>query len=111
MEPTLDRTPWRSMASELANRLRTDWRNGRMLSDPWSRAAHSMVQGWRIRLSRPPARRQATWAAPTTWKAFASRALVTLAAKVRPANQSPWRRWAGNRVSPGSRYIPKAKRR
>ena len=47
---------WRRTATQLIGRLRSDYRNGQILRDPWSRAAHYMVQGWCIRLSRPPAK-------------------------------------------------------
>ena len=39
---------WQKAAADLKTRLDADYRNHAMLCDPWARAAHSMVQGWRI---------------------------------------------------------------
>jgi hypothetical protein len=101
---------WRTAAYDMANRLRADWYNGLMLACPWSRAAHSMVQGWRIRLSRPPAKGNARVTARPTWKVFARLAVGILATKANHAKRSDWHRWAAARVGGGSRYIPKSKR-
>jgi len=60
---------WERAAGEMVERLGADRRNARMLADPWSRAAHSMVQGWRIRLSRPPANERTRTRPRPTWKA------------------------------------------
>ena len=63
-----DHDRWRRAAGGLKARLGTDYRNHRMLSDPWARAAHSMVQGWRNIASQgrldhvpKPRRRITTW--------------------------------------------------
>ena len=102
--------PWRAAACDMANRLRADWYNGLILAHPWSRAAHSMVQGWRIRLSRPPAKGNAPVAPRPTWREFARRGAGILASKKHRAGKSDWHRWAKNRRTAGSRYIPKGKR-
>jgi len=102
---------WRWPAGKLASRLRTDWRNARMLRDPWSRAAHSMVQGWRIRLSRPPANGDSPVAPRPTWKKFARLATGIAATRVSHARRTDWHLWATRRISGGSRYIPKARRK
>ena len=101
---------WRRSAGALVSRLRTDRHNSQLLRDPWSRAAHSMVNGWRIRLSRPPAKGNARVAPRPTWKEFARRGVGILASKRHYARKSDWRRWAQNRTTAGSRYIPKRER-
>ena len=55
MEATTNQA-WQRSVSGLISRLCTDGHNAQLLGDPWSRAAHCMVQGWRIRMSRPPAK-------------------------------------------------------
>jgi len=102
---------WRRVAGRLVSRLRVDWSNSLMLHAPWSRAAHYMVQGWRIRLSRPPAKGNAPVAPRPTWREFARRGAGILARTKHRANISDWHRWAKNRVTAGSRYIPKGKRK
>jgi len=94
----------------MATRLRVDWYNGLMLAHPWSRAAHSMVQGWRIRLSRPPARVNTRMLNRPNWVTFARLAVGIVATKANHARMSDWHLWANRRVSPGSRYIPKRNR-
>lgn len=101
---------WRPVIPQLVSRLRTDMRNALMLADPWSRAAHSMVQGWAIRLSRPPAQGNARRLARPTWATFARLAAAIAATKANHARESAWRLWASRRVSGGSRYIPKRDR-
>jgi hypothetical protein len=102
---------WVQAAPDLVNRLRTDWRNAQMLNRPWSRAAHNMVNGWRIRLSRPPAKGSARAASAKTWSEFARRAVGVAASRANYARKSNWHRWAQYKVSAGSRYIPKAMRK
>ncbi len=101
---------WKARASELVSRLRTDHHNGLMLRDPWSRAAHCMVQGWRIRLSRPPAKGNARATPRPTWRVFARLAVGIAATRANHARRSDWHLWATRRVSAGSRYVPKRKR-
>ena len=101
---------WRAAAADLLMRLRVDRYNGLMLADPWSRAADSMVTGWRIRLSHPPLKGNVRTAARPTWKVFARLAARIAAAMANHARRSDWRLWASRRVSGGSRYIPKSKR-
>jgi len=81
---------WRRSASNLAKRLHTDWRNSRILHDPWSRIAHSMVQGWRIRLSRPPAKGNARVTDRPTWQVFARLAVGIVAKTASRARQNDW---------------------
>jgi len=101
---------WRRSASGLISRLCTDRHNARILGNPWSRAAHSMVQGWRIRLSRPPAKGNSRVTARPTWRVFARLASGIAATKANHARRSDWHLWATRRVTAGSRYIPKGKR-
>jgi len=111
METTAKRSAkWRVAAADLLMRLRVDRYNGLMLAHPWSRAAHSMVAGWRIRLSQPPAKGNGRVTARPTWKVFARLAARIAAAMANHARRSDWRLWASRRVSGGSRYIPKSKR-
>ncbi|MBL7133990.1 MAG: hypothetical protein ISS78_07830 [Phycisphaerae bacterium] len=102
--------PWRAAACDMANRLRADWYNGLILAHPWSRAAHSMVQGWRIRLSRPPAKGNAHMTSRPTWRSFALLAAGIARTKANHARKSDWHLWATRRVTAGGRYIPKSKR-
>jgi len=101
---------WRAAAVDMANRLRTDRYNGLMLAHPWSRAANSMVTGWRIRLSQPPAKGNARVTARPTWEVFARLAAKIAARKAHHARRSDWYLWATRRVASGIRYIPKSKR-
>ena len=101
---------WQRAAGQLIGRWKTDLYNGRMLRDPWSRAAHCMVQGWRIRLSRPPAKGNAIVAPRPTWKVFAQRGVGILVGKRHHALKTNWYLWASRRRAPGSRYIPKRDR-
>lgn len=101
---------WRVIVPDLIQRLGVDWRNARILAHPWSRAAHSMVQGWRIRLSRPLAKGNARVTDRPTWQSFARLAVGIVAKMANRARQGDWHRWAKNRVSGGSRYIPKKDR-
>ena len=111
MQAEPDKTSWRAAAPKLVSRLGTDRYNAQILSHPWSRAAHSMVQGWGIRLSRPPARGDTRTAIATTWREFARRAVSVAASKANHARKSNWHRWAQYKVSAGSRYIPKGMRK
>jgi hypothetical protein len=89
--------------------LGTDARNGRMLADPWSRAAHSMSQGWRIRLSqKPPGPRRET--PRPTWKVFARLGVGILKTKASHAARTDWHRWAAARVVNPRRYVSKRQR-
>ncbi|MEX0718368.1 MAG: hypothetical protein WD066_17365 [Planctomycetaceae bacterium] len=101
---------WRAAAGALVARLGVDYRNHRMLQDPWSRAAHSMVQGWRIRLSRPPAKGTGRRTPRPTWRVFARLAAGIAATRAHYARKSDWHLWANRRVTGGSRYIPKSRR-
>lgn len=101
---------WQRAASQMIRNFDGDVWNGRMLKNPWSRAAHSMVNGWRIRLSRPPAKGNARVTARPTWKVFARLAVGIVATKANHARRSDWHQWASRRVTAGSRYIPKNKR-
>ena len=101
---------WQKCAGRLDNLLNADMRNARILKDPWSRAAHTMVNGWRIRLSRPPAKGNVKVAPRPTWEVFASRGVGILSSKKYHAKQSDWKLWASRRMTAGSRYIPKTKR-
>jgi hypothetical protein len=105
---------WSNAASGLKARLETDYRNHRMLCDPWSRAAHCMVQGWRNIASQGrldhnpnPGRRNTTWrAAAKTMKAS-----LDVRMKSRLLDTRTWRFWANHLPRVHLRYIPKAKRK
>jgi hypothetical protein len=101
---------WRAAAADMVNRLGADRYNGLMLAHPWSRAAHSMVVGWRIRLSQPPAKGNARVVARPTWKVFARLAAKIAARTANRARKSDWYLWATRRVSGGHGYIRKSKR-
>jgi hypothetical protein len=98
------------VASDLIDRLLANRRSARVLADPWSRAAYSMAQGWRIRLSRPPLKNNVVTAARPTWQVFARLAAGIMAAKAHHAQRSDWKLWATRRVTAGTRYIPKKDR-
>jgi hypothetical protein len=104
-------TAWQRAAGRMAGRLRTDMANDLRRLDPWAMAAISMVEGWRIRLSRPPAKGNARVAPRPTWKVFAQRGVGILASKNSHARRNDWHLWASRRRAPGSRYIPKRDRR
>jgi hypothetical protein len=100
---------WKRAATAMMQAFKADLRNGRMLADPWSRAAHSMVQSWRIRLSQPPTSpRPQRWR--PTWEVFAHLAAEIADAQADHALRSAWHRWAASRVTPTRRYVPKRKR-
>lgn len=101
---------WRRPAGQMIRNFGGDVWNGRTLTYPWSRAAHSMVNGWRIRLSRPPAKGNARVTPRPTWEVFARLAVGLVATKANHARRSDWHLWASRRVTAGSRYIPKSKR-
>ena len=104
---------WRNAAAGLTARLRADYRNHRMLSDPWARAAHCMVQGWRIVASQgrldyvPQPRRKLT-----TWKeaAYSMKCLLNTRRHQRLLDPTTWHFWAGHLPRVELRYIPKARR-
>jgi hypothetical protein len=102
--------PWQRRAGQLVRLLKLDLHNGLMLKDRWGRSAHSMVNGWRIRLSRPPAKGNVKVAQRTTWKEFALRGTGILSTKKIRAKKSDWHLWATRRMTGGTRYIPKRKR-
>lgn len=108
---TVTSQAWQRSVNGLISRLRTDRRNARILGDPWSRAAHSMVQGWRIRLSRSPAKGNSRVIARPTWRVFARLAMGIATTKANHARRSDWHLWATRRVTAGSRYIPKRTRK
>jgi hypothetical protein len=102
---------WRKAAGGLVARLGADYRNHRMLCDPWARAAHSMVQGWRIIASQgrlgyvPPTRKRSF-----TWKQSASRMKALLDGRLRSRliDQNSWQFWARQIRPPYVRYIRKS---
>lgn len=102
---------WQRAAREMVTRMGADRRNARMLADPWSRAAHSMVQGWRIRLSQPPAKERVRTRPRPTWGAWAGMEAQMIATKVGHSRRTAWHRWASARVTSPRRYIRKSKRR
>jgi hypothetical protein len=102
-------TTWKHAAAELKARLDVDHRNHRILADPWSRAAHCMVQGWRNiasqgRLAHVPHPQRRF----TTWIEAAQSMKVSLngRARSRRLNPTTWRFWAGHLPRVELRYIP-----
>lgn len=101
---------WRAAATAMVVALGSDRRNARIFADPWSRAAHTMVTGWRIRLSqRPPSGGRIS--PKPTWRAFAQAAVCIRNSMAQQAGIDPWRRWAASRVRPPLRYVRQADRR
>ncbi len=105
---------WKRAAGHLAMRLGVDHRNHRLLCDPWYRAAHCMVQGWRniasqgrLSYSPPPQRRL------FTWKEAAKSMMASLKGRrqSRLLDQTTWRFWASHIPRVALRYIPKRERR
>src|SRR6266508_4477491 len=104
--------PWTNAAAGLVARLGADHRNHRLLADPWSRAAHSIVQSWRIIASQgrlaytPPPKRR-----PATWKGAACRMKTDLKSRMRCRLMDPntWRVWAAHVPRVNRRYIPRRK--
>jgi len=101
---------WRAAAADMVHRLWVDWYNGLMLAHPWSRAAHCMVQGWKIRLSQPPAKGNARTTPRPTWRVFALLAVKIALTVASHARRSDWHWWAAYRMSVGGLYIPKRNR-
>jgi hypothetical protein len=101
---------WLRPAARMVQVFRADLRNARMLADPWSRAVHCMVNGWRIRLCHPPSgtRHGARWR--PTWEVFVALAVKDVGMTARREMHDPWRRWASFRTTAPRRYIPKRKR-
>lgn len=106
----LNRTAWRRAAARMGLALGADARNARMLADPWSRAAHCMVQGWRIRLSQPPTKERVRTRPRPTWEVWVGMEAQLIATKVGRVRHDAWRRWASARVISPRRYIPKSRR-
>jgi hypothetical protein len=101
---------WRKEASSLIARLNADYRNHRMLCDPWRRAVHSMIQGWRnIESQGRLGYRPATRRSPTTWTEAVNEIKASLDAKKqsRLLDQTTWQFWARQIRPPSTRYIPK----
>ena len=111
MSPTpVPHEAWRKAVAGLTNRLRADFRNHRMLSDPWARAALSMVQGWRNIESQgrlgyvpQPQERISTWqeAVRTMKQSLYSRKQSRL------LDTTTWKFWANHVPRVHLRYIPK----
>ena len=102
---------WREAAVGLRARLYADYRNHAMLYDPWARAAHSMVQGWRIiasqgRLDYVPQPRRRT----NTWKeaAHTMKHLLNTRRRQRLLDSTTWRFWANHLPQVHLRYVRKA---
>jgi hypothetical protein len=101
---------WRKTAASLKKRLDVDHRNHEMLSDPWRRVAHSMVQGWRIIASQgrlgyvPQPRRRLT-----TWKEAASSMnnLLNIRMRTRLLDNTSWKFWASHVPRVHLRYVKK----
>jgi hypothetical protein len=108
-----ERERWQRAVNGLKARFDADHRNHRMLSVPWKRAAHSMVQGWRNITSQgrlgyiPKPRREIT-----QWDEAARSMKASLDARrrTRLKDQSTWQFWAGHLPRVACRYIPKARR-
>lgn len=101
---------WRKAASGLKARLDADYRNHKMLCNPWWRAAHSMAQGWRNiasqgRLGYVPQPQRS----PTTWDEAARTMKASLNGRKqsRLLDQTTWKFWAAHVPKVELRYIPK----
>jgi hypothetical protein len=104
------RARWQQAASDLCNRLAVDARNQRILADPWSRAAHSMVQAWSILRSQRRLPKRKSRPTPTTWPEAARRAAQDAAQRLQQVRRDPWTAWAAAQVTPRGRYVPKRDR-
>jgi|GEM_PF-3367983 len=112
--PTRRATTWAKAAGQLKARLDTDYRNHQRLAAPWARAAHSMVQGWRIIVSQgrldyvlSDRRRPRTWHEAT----HAMKASLDRRERERLVNPMTWTFWAGHLPNVRLRYVPKRLRR
>lgn len=106
-------TNWCEAARELRSRFYTDYRNNRMLSDPWSRAAHCMAQAWRNiasqgRLGHVPKTERRN----TTWKEAANhmKQLLYSRRRERLLDTTTWSFWANHLPRVNLRYIRKCNR-
>jgi len=90
---------WTKAAGSMLTRLKADLRNHQLLADPWSRAAHSMVQACRIRAKRrclavPPSRRLPC----RDWKEAVCRMKASLDSRAKDqAMKGTWTYWAAHR--------------
>ncbi len=102
---------WARAIRRLRSRLDTDFRNHRMLADPWGRATHSMVQSWRIRHSMGPGRGpKHPPVVPRSWEEFARQAALRASAGAARPLPGTWAHWAKLRTHTLVRYIPKRDR-
>ena len=101
---------WRKAASELWSRLKADRKNHETLGDPWGRAAHSMAQGWRIRMSLALKSAKKARARPTSWEAFAKHAVQAACTRRLQVTGARWVVWARSKTALGCRYVPKRDR-
>jgi len=110
--PSKEDELWISAAKRMRRQLEADRRNHEMLADPWGRAAHTMQNGWRIRLSQRGLRRPRKPRAPaTTWEEAAKRMQQSLASRARmQALKGTWRYWARTRPPLSHRYVRKSAR-
>lgn len=104
---------WTKANAKLVAKLGADYRNHRILADPWSRVAHAMVQLWRNlasqgRLAYIPASQRR----PATWNEAAKRMKTVLYTRKqsRLLDQTTWRFWAAHLPPINLRYIPKLNR-
>ena len=104
---------WRKAAAGLRARLDIDYRNHAMLCDPWARAAHCMVQGWRNIASQgrldyvpQPRRRLNTW----NETAQSMKASLDGRARTRLLDNTTWRFWANHLPRVNLRYVRKSLR-
>ncbi len=107
-------TTWNQKARNLCNRIGADYRNHRMLADPWSNRAHIIVQSWRNIASQGrlnPNLQPKTNV--TTWKQSAERMRMRIHSRRRSRmlDKSTWRYWASHLPQVNLRYIPKRKRK
>ncbi|GAB6188153.1 hypothetical protein [Thermopirellula anaerolimosa] len=111
--PTTRASTWAKAAGKLKACLDVDYRNHQMQAAPWGRAAHSMVQSWRIiasqgRLDYVPSDRRK----PRTWHEAAQAMKASLYARKRERLLDPltWRFWADHLPNVRLRYVPKRMR-
>ncbi len=105
---------WEHKARNLCCRIGTDYRNHRMLADPWANRAHIIVQGWRNIASQ--GRLNPNLQSKTkvmTWKQSAERMRTRIHSRRRSRllDRTTWRYWANHLPQVNLRYIPERKRR
>jgi hypothetical protein len=110
-EPMTWAATWVRTATQMKQRFDLDHRHQLTAINPWKRAAHSMVQAWRIRSSQKQLHRSSSRRTPQSWIEAARRMKVSLDSRAKDqAMQGSWEYWASHRPPVTSRYIRKSRR-